>query len=299
MIVRHFSNIILILIFKLIKAKETDYCTLRCTAQGNLPNIVCERKHHCVLDKNECGSDGKSKYFFDKFLDEMVAVHNEYRQKIASGEDTRGGNSKASNMMVLSYHKELAYTAQCLANSCLYHHKCGRTPTFNLVGQNLYMKWSSRRAPPLNSKMIRESVYQWYIEIKDADEDLMKRFHMTAKQTGHFTQLVWAETKYVGCGASQYHNKLYVVCNYATAGNILGKASYKRGEPCSDCPSGTKCNSVYNALCGEIENVLPDKDFDVELKISAPDKDNSEDACSSLYLNIWFIFSSLLVYFLL
>lgn len=40
--------------------------------------------------------------------------------------------------------------------------------------------------------------------------------------TGHFTQLVWASTKQLGCGLGVNSlNKVYVVCNYFKVGNWL------------------------------------------------------------------------------
>jgi hypothetical protein len=42
-------------------------------------------------------------------------------------------------------------------------------------------------------------------------------------QTGHFTQVVWADTREVGCGTVSCNNMEIWVCNYSPAGNVRGE----------------------------------------------------------------------------
>ena len=53
----------------------------------------------------------------------------------------------------------------------------------------------------------------------------------TGAMIGHYTQLVWAESTKLGCGAIKYeeggYNKLYLICNYGPAGNMLTAAVYQ------------------------------------------------------------------------
>ncbi len=63
--------------------------------------------------------------------------------------------------------------------------------------------------------------------------------------TGHYSQLVWAESRFVGCGhitfpASAGFRRL-LVCNYGPAGNFVGEPVYVRARPCSMCPVDTAC----------------------------------------------------------
>lgn len=50
-------------------------------------------------------------------------------------------------------------------------------------------------------------------------------------KTGHYTQMLWAETTRIGCGylnylkGSQYN--VYLVCNYGPAGNMRGGKVYE------------------------------------------------------------------------
>nr|CAD7194956.1 unnamed protein product [Timema douglasi] len=71
-------------------------------------------------------------------------------------------------------------------------------------------------------------------------------------QTGHYTQVVWANTYQVGCGYIKYQvgstTYNYVVCNYGPSGNYVGQELYKTGAACSQC--GTMvCDTTYPGLC--------------------------------------------------
>ena len=74
-------------------------------------------------------------------------------------------------------------------------------------------------------------------------------FNRFALNTGHYTQVVWADTYKVGCGFTAYkasngwYDKYYV-CNYGPTGNRRGGSMYKTGSACSKC-SGA-CD---NGLC--------------------------------------------------
>jgi hypothetical protein len=57
----------------------------------------------------------------------------------------------------------------------------------------------------------------WYAEHERLDWSSLG-FSM---DTGHFTQLVWLETRELGCGMAQCNGGDLVVCNYAPPGNVL------------------------------------------------------------------------------
>ncbi len=85
------------------------------------------------------------------------------------------------------------------------------------VGQNLFASWGSTSRPSF-------VVAKWAEESKDYDE---RRFHCAGGHAcGHFTQLIWRETKEVGCGVARRGDGEYWVCYYSPPGNIVGEHPY-------------------------------------------------------------------------
>lgn len=81
----------------------------------------------------------------------------------------------------------------------------------NSYGENLYACFGKTNVTG------EEVVRSWYNEIKDY------RFGQpnpgNFSQVGHFTQLVWKNSKRLGVGIAKNGNKVYVVCNYDPPGN--------------------------------------------------------------------------------
>jgi len=43
---------------------------------------------------------------------------------------------------------------------------------------------------------------------------------------GHYSQMIWAKTKKLGCGMARGGSRDYLVCQYAESGNRKGKPVY-------------------------------------------------------------------------
>jgi pathogenesis-related protein 1 len=48
----------------------------------------------------------------------------------------------------------------------------------------------------------------------------------TFKSYGHYTQLVWRNTRSVGCAKAKCGGNVIIVCNYDPPGNVLGEKPY-------------------------------------------------------------------------
>nr|AII97542.1 BLTX139 [Nephila pilipes] len=196
--------------------------------------------------------------------DLIVRVHNEYRDKVATGRETAaGGMPTAANMMEMVWDDELAAIAQKHAETCKFHHDCYACRQVDrfIVGQNIYMSMSYNYPEKSNW---RQMIKAFYDEIEQFDKKFIKPFVFGSY--GHFTQVVWAKSWRVGCGRSLYKAKgwftSFLVCNYGPAGNMMGDEMYKAGRTCSACPSNTCCgsscgrygiNSDYEGLCKVID----------------------------------------------
>lgn len=95
------------------------------------------------------------------------------------------------------------------------HSNC-TLPGGGRVGENIYMCWSSDPNATCNAK---DACQSWYDEIKDYNYN-KSGFSM---KTGHFTQVVWKESRELGIAfAKSPKGSIYVVANYRPAGNMQG-----------------------------------------------------------------------------
>lgn len=157
-------------------------------------------------------------------------------------------------MNKLVWSDELAKIAQRWADQCpLYHDQDRRTPDYrHQPGQNIAYSWSSVHRFDWG---LQNKVQSWYDEQADFPAGNVAAFSPAGATgtIGHFTQLVWAETKHIGCGIMyhkdaskpQYPFKKTLICNYHPPGNYLGRPVYKMGPAGSACPH----NVSKDGLC--------------------------------------------------
>ncbi|XP_037565249.2 CRISP/Allergen/PR-1-like [Dermacentor silvarum] len=138
----------------------------------------------------------------------ILKLHNHYRSRIARGNVT--GFKPAADMQELLWDSDLEYVAQAHANLCTtpdgdlkHDHVRDRfTPRFEFTGQNL--AWIGRSFSDGGPNWTYV-ILNWFEEHKLYPARLVSRFDVTAGiKTGHFTQLVWAKSRYVGCGYVYY-----------------------------------------------------------------------------------------------
>ncbi|KAL1444609.1 hypothetical protein MTO96_029712 [Rhipicephalus appendiculatus] len=193
----------------------------------------------------------------------FVDVHNKYRSMVARG--MVPPLPPASDMRKLRWDDGLAEVAEALAKQCHFRHDSGRhrlTVKFRHTGQNLAAFWKSNGDTNGSSSWVgndvEKAVKSWFVEYRHYPPAAVTKFSENAVgPVGHFTQLVWANTEFVGCGAARFRKKdgrggatnLYV-CNYADAGNRAGKPVYLPGRSCSHCPHGAACESPAGLCVG-------------------------------------------------
>ncbi|XP_073716607.1 GLI pathogenesis-related 2 isoform X1 [Misgurnus anguillicaudatus] len=173
------------------------------------------------------------------FETEFLQTHNTYRKKHGAPP--------------LNINRNLCRSAQKWAEHLLsiktLMHSTGEH------GENIYYAWSSA------SKKLtgREAVESWYSEIKDYS---FSRPGFSSK-TGHFTQVVWKDTKELGVGLATDGNTTFVVGQYLPAGNISNAGYFERnvlpaGSPVDlkSTPSADKVGQGLAALSIK-SNLLP------------------------------------------
>ncbi|XP_041375543.1 glioma pathogenesis-related protein 1-like [Gigantopelta aegis] len=167
----------------------------------------------------------------------VIESHNELRRL-----------EKATDMAYMSWDEDLANQAQQWADKCKWKHgNVVDVPKFSYVGQNLQASTGQVGMDTVIKK-------QWYYSEKPS---YTYKTGYCAKVCGHYTQVVWAESRSVGCGRTFCPNiagiswaggGYIVVCNYGPGGNIRGYQPYRRGgAPCSKCPRSM--SYCINGLC--------------------------------------------------
>jgi pathogenesis-related protein 1 len=143
---------------------------------------------------------------------EILAAHNEWRARVG--------------IPALMHSDALATSAQAWAEhlkngrNCQLHHSEG-----GAVGENLYWAGAWSHGPP-QSVTSQAVVNAWGNE--KYDYDAVTHRCALGKVCGHYTQLVWKNTRAVGCGmafCASPQNQVWV-CHYSPPGNFLGQVPY-------------------------------------------------------------------------
>ncbi|XP_035203052.1 peptidase inhibitor 16 isoform X8 [Oxyura jamaicensis] len=166
--------------------------------------------------------------------------HNKYRSQVSP---------PAMDMLKMSWDTELEAFAQAYAEKCIWDHNKER----GRRGENLFAM-----APTLDLEF---AVEDWNGEEKYYN--LTTSVCVPGQMCGHYTQVVWASTHRIGCGAKfcekidgiETEDMYLLVCNYYPPGNVKGRKPYKEGPSCSQCPKGRVC---VKSLCeSTVEETTP------------------------------------------
>lgn len=125
----------------------------------------------------------------------------------------------------LTWDTRLAAEAARHAARCRFQHDDNAGPD---IGENLYLHSS------IDALVSPTSVVEsWASEVRDYR---LKPLAWEDQGTGHYTQIVWADTLSVGCGMAICPNFIWSsgrrggqiwVCRYAPQGNIVGQLPYQ------------------------------------------------------------------------
>ena len=99
-------------------------------------------------------------------------------------------------------------------------------------GENMTMSYKSitsdgHKTYIYSEHPLKDAAIGWYNEIKNYRYSKVRRFRLSKKQIGHYTQMVWKNTKEVGiASAISKDGKVYVVARYYPSGNYIGQYPY-------------------------------------------------------------------------
>ena len=117
----------------------------------------------------------------------------------------------------LQWSSQLAEVAQRWADtlrgeSCKMRHTQQRG-----VSENLHRIWGGRDTPT-------SAIAGWLAERQHFDATT--KTCAPGKVCGHYTQMVWRSTRFVGCGMTACGDGELWVCNYEPVGNFVGQAPF-------------------------------------------------------------------------
>jgi pathogenesis-related protein 1 len=128
----------------------------------------------------------------------LLAAHNTIRARL--------------KLPLLAWSDKQAQSAQAWADTLI------ATGEFSIhgPGQNL------AESRPAGSLRAGDVVNLWASEAKYYNPAT----NVCSARCGHYTQLVWRDTRTVGCGVAQDRTRTVWVCDYAPPGNIVGERPY-------------------------------------------------------------------------
>jgi len=132
--------------------------------------------------------------------EQMLDAHNAVRAKL--------------HLPPLFWSEKLTRAAQEWANTLIkegtFHH-----PAKSPWGQNLYAVTGGEFLP-------EQIVNGWASEASSYDY----KNNQCTGMCGHYTQLVWRDTREVGCAVARGGNREVWVCDYSPPGNYIGRRPY-------------------------------------------------------------------------
>ena len=160
-------------------------------------------------------------HFENVDIPSTLASHNSVRAQLGLT-PLRWSNRLAGYAQQWANH--LASTQNCF----MQHRPHGNGPFKQVHGENLFWaspkSWSDGRVE-LQPWSIAQVVKAWADEVEDYDYN--RNSCRSGAQCGHYTQIVWAESRQVGCAIAVCSDQSQLwVCNYDPPGNYIGERPY-------------------------------------------------------------------------
>ncbi|XP_050067464.1 antigen 5 like allergen Cul n 1-like [Anopheles maculipalpis] len=229
-------------------AASKDLCPM---IPGGARHVVCNGRKFSPSCK-----DPKLIKMKPEYRAQILEFHNRLRNNLACGYFHR--YAEASSMEQLHWDNKLARMAEYNARTCNFEHdQCRNTRKFRTVGQNLAINWFYGMNVTV-SQALEKFQRHWFLEYGKGRQKLLDRYtkHSMAAGIGHFTQMIHANTQYVGCAMVRFRGiqqgflvkQYYLVCNYSE-GNLYERPVYRKGKRCSKCKYGCSNDTSYRCLC--------------------------------------------------
>lgn len=166
---------------------------------ANNPAVLPQKSSVCQTAKATPSSTTASTASSSSVAEEIKNAHNRLRAR-------HSAQTLVLNPALSQYAQEWANNLA--ARNTMQHRSNNR------YGENLYACFGKTNVSG------EEAVKAWYDEIKHYKFGQSNPGNFS--QVGHFTQLVWKESRELGVGMARNGNNVYIVCNYDPPGNFMG-----------------------------------------------------------------------------
>jgi len=145
---------------------------------------------------------------YASFSQELLHVHNEYRTAVGVGP--------------LTWSDDLAAAARKWADSLSSNLDFSHDPSRQNQGENLWMGTAGAFS-------LTQMVDTWGQEKQNFHNGTFPNVSTTGNwfDVGHYSQMVWRNTKRVGCAGVTGSDGYYrLVCRYSPPGNVIGQRAF-------------------------------------------------------------------------
>jgi hypothetical protein len=157
--------------------------------------------------------------------DGLLALHDAERCAVSP---------PAASMPALVWDDLLAMVAQSYAQNCVFAHNASRTTQYAALGGSGYVGENIAMGTAGFYSVV-DLAQLWADEKAGWTYDTVTSTNLAG--VGHYTQMIWAATLAVGCGAAACTGDTFLVCDYAPGGNYIGQAPYVSGAGTNQaCP---------------------------------------------------------------
>ncbi|XP_071117279.1 cysteine-rich secretory protein 2-like isoform X2 [Haliotis cracherodii] len=187
-------------------------------------------------------------------LQGTLSLEQEYKDLLLRLHNDARANEGGSDMNQLVWDDQLEKEASAWANGCVFEHQ--------MKGRGENLAFNTNKNP--ETELTEIAFKAWFDE-----KNMYSYGQYSCGSSCHYTQLVWATTRRVGCamkrcdylsgGASK---AWYLVCFYDPAGNKMGQKPYQRGGSCSKCRDDQSCS---NRLCAGGADPCEDLDANCDM----------------------------------
>ena len=139
-------------------------------------------------------------------ISEFLESHNKYRTELGLPQ-LKWSNKLANNALKWGLHLK--------KNSC--NKINGTRHSDDIYGENIAWNSGFNETPSgVVTRWAKEKIYFVYNNFPDC----------CSSKCGHYTQIIWKDTKTVGCAFVQCGKEQVWICQYDPAGNYIGQKPY-------------------------------------------------------------------------